>query len=150
VGNDSDYGPTSRKWRTKDLEINPDRPTTPSWADFLSSGFAGDQSSNPGILLPPSKTIPLPLALRGQSSDDLKEDLTFELPQSAYITHSDLEDGFWWVWMCSLAPEETPERKSAFGHSVVIETQLRGARWMVIEETADSVESLIESERIRV
>jgi hypothetical protein len=36
--------------------------------------------------------------------------------------------------MSSLAPEETPERKSAFGRCAVIETLIRTGRWLVMEE----------------
>lgn len=34
------------------------RPTTPSWADFLSSGFHHDNPHRPNMLLPPDKAIP--------------------------------------------------------------------------------------------
>ena len=41
-----------------------------------------------------------------------------------------LDRAFWWVWMISLAPEETRERKSAFGRCVVMETTIRRGRWV--------------------
>src|SRR5690606_38104435 len=35
------------------------RPTTPSWADFMSSGFVDDSPSRPtNMLLPPDKALP--------------------------------------------------------------------------------------------
>ncbi|GKT91679.1 morphogenesis protein [Colletotrichum tofieldiae] len=52
----------------------------------------------------------------------------------ASIARFDLDESFWWVWMSSLAPEETPERKSAFGRCAVIETAIKRGRWLVMEE----------------
>ncbi|KAE9975350.1 hypothetical protein BLS_002663 [Venturia inaequalis] len=112
------------------------RPTTPSWADFLSSGFPSDRSPS---LLPPDKALPLPLSeqARGHSSQShvrpgLHEDL--EPGELASIHSFDLDETFWWVWMTSLAGEETPERKAVFGRCALIETQISGAHWFVIEE----------------
>jgi hypothetical protein len=113
------------------------RPTTPSWADFLSSGFPNDRS--PTTLLPPEKSLPLPLSEqpRGHSSQShvrngMNEDL--EPGELASIHSFDLDETFWWVWMTSLAGEETPERKAVFGRCALIETQISGAHWLVIEE----------------
>jgi hypothetical protein len=113
------------------------RPTTPSWADFLSTGFPEDHT--PG-LLPPEKSLPLPIsdAPRGHSSQShvrngmQPEDM--EAGELASINQFDLDETFWWVWMTSLASEETPERKSVFGRCALIETHIRGAHWLVIEE----------------
>ncbi|TLD26291.1 hypothetical protein E2P81_ATG08103 [Venturia nashicola] len=112
------------------------RPTTPSWADFLSSGFPNDRSPS---LLPPDKALPLPLSdqPRGNSSQShlrpgMQEDL--EPGELASIHSFDLDETFWWVWMTSLAGEETPERKAVFGRCALIETQISGAHWFVIEE----------------
>lgn len=112
------------------------RPTTPSWADFLSSGFPNDRSPT---LLPPDKSLPLPLSEqpRGHSSQShvrngMHEDL--EPGELASIHSFDLDETFWWVWMTSLAGEETPERKAVFGRCALIETQISGAHWLVIEE----------------
>ncbi|EAQ92821.1 hypothetical protein CHGG_01056 [Chaetomium globosum CBS 148.51] len=115
------------------------RPTTPSWADFLSSGFV-DERGAPNMLLPPDKVLP-PIdtgTARQRSSQShkprLETDNQFEPGELASIVRFDLDDAFWWVWMSSLAPEETAERKSAFGRCAVIETLIRTGRWLVMEE----------------
>ncbi|KAI0473885.1 hypothetical protein GGR56DRAFT_666871 [Xylariaceae sp. FL0804] len=115
------------------------RPTTPSWADFLSSGFVDEPSSPGNMLLPPDKILPpIETNVRQQTSQShrprLESDRQLEPGELASITQLDLDDSFWWVWMSSLAPEETPERKSAFGRCAVIETVLRSGRWLVMEE----------------
>jgi hypothetical protein len=117
-----------------------DRPTTPSWADFLSSGFVDDGPNSPSnLLLPPDKILPpIETTVRQRSSQShrprLESDRHLEPGELASITHFDLDDSFWWVWMSSLAPEETAERKSAFGRCAVIETVIRSGRWLVMEE----------------
>jgi hypothetical protein len=115
------------------------RPTTPSWADFLSSGFVDEKGAS-NMLLPPDKVLP-PIDTgnaRQRSSQShkprLESDNQFEPGELASIVRFDLDDAFWWVWMSSLAPEETPERKSAFGRCAVIETLIRTGRWLVMEE----------------
>lgn len=118
------------------------RPTTPSWADFLSSGFADEnnQSSPPTLLLPSAKLPPIGEAARVHSSQShvrngllhVEDDL--EPGELASITRFDLDDTFWWVWMTSLAPEETSDRKAAFGRCTLIETKIPGAKWLVVEE----------------
>ncbi|KAH6847472.1 hypothetical protein B0I37DRAFT_145661 [Chaetomium sp. MPI-CAGE-AT-0009] len=115
------------------------RPTTPSWADFLSSGFV-DERGTPNMLLPPDKVLP-PIdtgTARQRSSQShkprLETDHQLEPGELASIVRFDLDDAFWWVWMSSLAPEETAERKSAFGRCAVIETIIRTGRWLVMEE----------------
>ncbi|KAK1755043.1 DUF1708-domain-containing protein [Echria macrotheca] len=117
------------------------RPTTPSWADFLSSGFVDDKGHNPSnMLLPPDKVLPpIETAVRQRSSQSHRPRLESEPHQLepgelASITRFDLDDAFWWVWMSSLAPEETAERKAAFGRCAVIETVIRTGRWLVMEE----------------
>lgn len=116
-----------------------DRPTTPSWADFLSSGFVDDDQTRPSHLLPPDKVLPpIDTQHRQRSSQShrprLESDRDLDPGELASITFVDLDDAFWWVWMSSLAPEETPERKSAFGRCAVIETKIRSGRWLVLEE----------------
>lgn len=114
------------------------RPTTPSWADFLSSGFV-DERGTPSHLLPPDKVLPpIDTGVRQRSSQShkprLEHEYQLEPGELASIVRFDLDDSFWWVWMSSLAPEETPERKSAFGRCAVIETVIRTGRWLVMEE----------------
>ncbi|KAF2013131.1 hypothetical protein BU24DRAFT_230920 [Aaosphaeria arxii CBS 175.79] len=126
--------------RTRNTDFG--RPTTPSWADFLSSGFAdenGNASPAP-LLLPPDKVLP-PIG-EGQrvhsSQSHLRPGLLaeeeLEPGELASITQFDLDDTFWWVWMTSLADEETVERKAAFGRCTLIETRISGAKWLVMEE----------------
>lgn len=116
------------------------RPTTPSWADFLSSGFVDDGTHGPNnVLLPPDKVLPrIDTNVRQRSAQShrprLESGREVEAGELASINRVDLDDAFWWVWMISLAPEETPERKSAFGRCAVIETVIRSGRWLVFEE----------------
>ncbi|KAM7219288.1 DUF1708 domain containing protein [Rhypophila decipiens] len=116
------------------------RPTTPSWADFLSSGFVDDGPNSPSnLLLPPDKVLPpIETGVRQRSSQShrprLESEQHLEPGELASITKFDLDDSFWWVWMSSLAPEETPERKAAFGRCAVVETIIRTGRWLVMEE----------------
>lgn len=115
------------------------RPTTPSWADFLSSGFADENNPSATLLSPSAKLPPIGEAARVHSSQSHvrngllgEEDL--EPGELASITRFDLDDTFWWVWMTSLAGEETAERKAAFGRCTLIETKIHGAKWLVVEE----------------
>lgn len=115
------------------------RPTTPSWADFLSSGFIDDRAGSPTNLLPPDKILPpIDTAVRQRSAQShrprLESERDVEQGELASINRVDLDDSFWWVWMNSLAPEETPERKAAFGRCAVIETIIKNGRWLVFEE----------------
>ncbi|ROV99398.1 hypothetical protein VSDG_03971 [Cytospora chrysosperma] len=117
---------------------NGGRPTTPSWADFLSSGFIDDGTNSPN-LLPPDKVLPpIDTNVRQRSAQShrprLETDHEIEAGELASINTIQLDDSFWWVWMNSLAPEETPERKAAFGRCAVIETMIRDGRWLVFEE----------------
>lgn len=114
------------------------RPTTPSWADFLSSGFVDEARNGPApLLLPPDKQLP-PIDTRGRSSQShrprLESNQHLEPGELANIIRFDLDDSFWWVWISSLAGEETPERKATFGRCALIETVIRGGRWLVMEE----------------
>ncbi|KAF2836487.1 DUF1708-domain-containing protein [Patellaria atrata CBS 101060] len=122
--------------RTTDLG----RPTTPSWADFLSSGFTDDRPNAGGapLLLPPDKILPPIGEARVQSSQSHMrngaQDNELGPGELASITQLDLDDTFWWVWMTSLASEEPTERKAVFGRCALIETNISGARWLVMEE----------------
>ena len=116
------------------------RPTTPSWADFLSSGFVNEASS-PGprpLLLPPDKILP-PINLdssrvkSSQSHVRNSDDTDLEPGELASINAIELDDAFWWVWITSLAGEETLGRKAMFGRCALIETTIGGA-WLLIEE----------------
>ncbi|KAI9687074.1 MAG: hypothetical protein M1822_002484 [Bathelium mastoideum] len=115
------------------------RPTTPSWADFLSSGFneePGQRNGGAPMLLPPDKQLPPINGARAQSSQSHvrhNED-SLEPGELASITHFDLDETFWWVWMTSLAGEEPDTRKAAFGRCALIETKLGSAKWLVMEE----------------
>ena len=114
------------------------RPTTPSWADFLSSGFV-EESSGPAraqLFLPSDKILPpIDLDGRAKSSQSHKPAPSeLEPGELASINAIDLDDAFWWVWITSLAGEETTQRKSVFGRCALIETNIGGGTWLVIEE----------------
>ena len=113
------------------------RPTTPSWADFLSTGFAngGSASNSKNYLIPPDKSLP-PLGNRSVSSQSFRpnDEDPLEPGELASITRLDLDETFWWVWMTSLAGEEPAERKKVFGRCAVVETGIPGSRWLVMEE----------------
>jgi len=116
------------------------RPTTPSWADFLSSGFVEEngKSSPAPLLLPPGKVLPPLSVSRVQSSQsvlsDVTQDSSLEPGELASITQFELDETFWWVWMTSLANEESTERKAVFGRCALIETRIGGGKWLVMEE----------------
>ncbi len=117
------------------------RPQTPSWADFLSSGFVdenGHKTPTP-VLLPPDKMLPrIGGPPRGHSSQSHRRqgeaDSQLEPGELASIDRLDLDDSFWWVWISSLAGEEPTSRKAAFGRCALIETVVAGGKWMVMEE----------------
>ncbi|KHN96802.1 uncharacterized protein MAM_05358 [Metarhizium album ARSEF 1941] len=115
------------------------RPTTPSWADFLSSGFVDENGAPSNVILPPDKVLPpIETQIRQQSSQShrprLENTTNLQPGELASIAVMDLDNAFWWVWMNSLAPEETSQRKSAFGRCAVIETKVAGGSWLVMEE----------------
>ena len=119
------------------------RPTTPSWADFMSSGFSGDENGIlrapvAPLLLPPDKVLPPLSTGRGQSSQSHKRPFDAEADlgpsELASIASLELDDSFWWVWISSLASEEPAARKAVFGRCALIETVIRGAKWLVLEE----------------
>lgn len=116
------------------------RPTTPSWADFLSSGFVDEAKNGPApLLLPPDKILPpIDTSGRGRSSQSHRNrhesENDLDPGELANITRFDLDEAFWWVWISSLAGEETPERKAAFGRCALVETTIPGGKWLVFEE----------------
>ncbi|KAK4984382.1 hypothetical protein LTR50_006637 [Elasticomyces elasticus] len=109
------------------------RPTTPSWADFLNTGFADENGTNgvSPLLLPPDKFLPPIGDSRAIQSDLEGEDL--EPGELASITQFELDGTFWWVWMTSLAGEEPVNRKAVFGRCALIETNI-GGNWLLMEE----------------
>lgn len=117
------------------------RPTTPSWADFMSSGF-GDEANLKDpvgpLLLPPDKVLPPIAATRGQSSQSHKRTLdsepALEPAELASISTFDLDDSFWWVWISSLSGEEPSNRKAVFGRCALLETIIKNSKWLVLEE----------------
>lgn len=115
------------------------RPTTPSWADFLSSGFHDENAprSRP-MLLPPDKALPPFQSPRGQSSQSHKrhvdEEVNLDPGELANISSLDLDDSFWWVWISSLSGDEPGSRKAVFGRCALIETSISGGRWLILEE----------------
>ncbi|KAJ5965453.1 hypothetical protein N7481_012167 [Penicillium waksmanii] len=117
------------------------RPTTPSWADFMSSGFADEgnlkQNVTP-LLLTPDKMLPPIAATRGMSSQSHKRHLdaepALEPAELASINTFDLDDSFWWVWITSLSSDEPLARKAVFGRCALLETVIRGTKWLVLEE----------------
>ncbi|KAL9583532.1 MAG: hypothetical protein Q9212_002649 [Teloschistes hypoglaucus] len=116
------------------------RPTTPSWADFLHSGFVDDSLGNgpAPLLLPPDKILPPIDSKRTMSSDSYKPngeaEGDLEPGELASINNILFDDVFWWVWISSLAGEEPPDRKAVFGRCALLETDIRGGKWLVLEE----------------
>ncbi|KAJ5396646.1 hypothetical protein N7509_004759 [Penicillium cosmopolitanum] len=106
------------------------RPTTPSWADFMSSGFADEgnlkQNVTP-LLLTPDKMLPPIAATRGMSSQSHKRNLdaepALEPAELASINTFDLDDSFWWVWITSLSGDEPLARKAVFGRGAAPEPE---------------------------
>lgn len=117
------------------------RPTTPSWADFLSSGFVDEngKTSTVPVLLPPDRMLPpIKTMPRGHSSQSHRRNLDInhklEPGELASINKVLIDDAFWWVWISSLAGEEPMSRKAVFGRCALIETVLPDGKWMVMEE----------------
>ena len=112
------------------------RPTTPSWADFLNSGFEdnGSPKQNTATLfVPPGNLLP-PIGSRAQTPATSKEDNDLAPGELAAIASTELDDAFWWVWMTSLSGEEPNERKAVFGRCALIETSINNGQWFIIEE----------------
>ncbi|KAI2479067.1 DUF1708 multi-domain protein [Pyrenophora tritici-repentis] len=133
-GGTRNFGPSAR---SKNTDFG--RPTTPSWADFLSSGFADENNQSPPttLLMPTQKLPPLGENRVHSSQSHVRNGLNdddLEPGELASITQFDLDETFWWVWMISLASEETTDRKAAFGRCTLIETRISGAKWLVMEE----------------
>ncbi|KAF2217952.1 hypothetical protein CERZMDRAFT_64038 [Cercospora zeae-maydis SCOH1-5] len=111
------------------------RPTTPSWADFLSAGFTDEGTAkSPALLYPPAQVLP-PLGSRSSSPGRIggMED-NLAPGELAAIANVELDDAFWWVWMTSLAGEEPSDRKAVFGRCALIETTIANGAWLIMEE----------------
>jgi hypothetical protein len=124
------------------------RPKTPSWGDFLVSGFANDGQQASGFSLPPDKLLPpintttLPnvnSSRRSVPSRDGYKSTLHELEKGEVksVERSRVDDALWSVWMESLCGEELEENKAVFGRCVVAETNAldTGRRWIVVEVT---------------
>jgi hypothetical protein len=112
------------------------RPTTPSWADFLNSGFEDNGSPKPAtttLFVPPGNLLP-PIGSRAQTPATSKGDSDLAPGELAAIASTELDDAFWWVWMTSLSGEEPNERKAVFGRCALIETSINNGQWFIIEE----------------
>jgi hypothetical protein len=57
----------------------------------------------------------------------------------ASVAPLDVDDAFWWVWMSSLAGEESTARKAVFGRCALVETIISGGRWLVVEVSGISI-----------
>ncbi|KAI6864417.1 hypothetical protein KC334_g20236, partial [Hortaea werneckii] len=93
------------------------RPTTPSWADFLSSGFADDDADKaPATLsLPSDKMLP-PISSRAQTPHTITSDDNLAPGELAAVTNVDLDDAFWGASPDPVeAYEFVPQKKSIFG-----------------------------------
>lgn len=131
--------PTGQGLRAQPRSRNADhgRPTTPSWADFLDSGFSEDDvAKTPTTLSLPSEQMLPPIRSRAQTPlhGMNGEDDNLAPGELAAIATVELDDAFWWVWMTSLAGEEPGERKAVFGRCALIETSIQNGRWLIMEE----------------
>ena len=149
----TDPDPTSRRRRRDLLGGGINRPKTPSWGDFLVSGFpegAGGAGGGGGFSLPPDKLLPpintntLPhsvssrRSLNSRDGGGYKSNLhELEKGEVKSVERSRVDDALWSVWMESLCGEELEEKKAVFGRCVVAETNApdAGRRWIVVEVT---------------
>jgi len=127
--------------RERDELVEIARPTTPSWADFMDAGFGDRELQHSGgaasHLLPPDKVLP-PIGTAGRlkSSQSNRKMQILEPGELESVKPMDVDDVFWWVWMSSLAGEETTPRKAVFGRCALVETTIQGAKWLVVEVCA--------------
>lgn len=103
-----------------------------SWAEFMSTGFSDeDGSSPPPLSLPAKQYMP---AISNENDPAPSDNRSFLPGELAGTERFGLDETFWWVWMESLAPEETLDRKAVFGRCVLAELDITGSRWLVVEE----------------
>lgn len=123
------------------------RPKTPSWGDFLVSGFHAEGGGT-GFSLPPDKLLP-PIqtstvahsssrrSLRSRDGQQPFRSNLHELEKGEVktVVRSRVDDALWSVWMESLCGEELEEKKAVFGRCVIAETNAvdQGRRWIVVE-----------------
>lgn len=122
------------------------RPKTPSWGDFLVSGFSAE-GSNAGFTLPPDKLLP-PINTHTMASGSGRRSVAsrdgtgfksnlheLEKGEVKSVERSRVDDALWSVWMESLCGEEIEEKKAVFGRCVIAETKAAdsGRRWIVVE-----------------
>src|SRR5271170_2781188 len=151
----TDPDPTSRRRRRDLLGGGINRPKTPSWGDFLVSGFpegAGGAGGGGGFSLPPDKLLPpintntLPHSVSSRRSLNSRDGggggyrsnlHELEKGEVKSVERSRVDDALWSVWMESLCGEELEEKKAVFGRCVVAETNApdAGRRWIVVEVT---------------
>ena len=151
----TDPGPSSRRRRRDFLGGGVNRPKTPSWGDFLVSGFSGEGGAGgaggaggfslpPDKLLPPINTTTLPSSTSrrslnsrdGGGAGGYKSNLhELEKGEVKSVERTRVDDALWSVWMESLCGEELEEKKAVFGRCVVAETNApdAGRRWIVVE-----------------
>lgn len=114
------------------------RPQTPSWADFMQSGFGERDQGNNGprpLLLPPDKVLP-PIDTDSRvktSASHRRIDESMDPGELSTVAPMNMDDAFWWVWMSSLAGEEPTQRKAVFGRCALIETAIEDGRWLIVE-----------------
>ena len=119
------------------------RPKTPSWGDFLVSGFTPAGGANSGFSLPPDKLLPpintssAPSHRSGSRDGPVFRSNLHELEKGEVqsVERSRVDDALWSVWIESLCGEEVEEKKAVFGRCVVAETMAfdSGRRWIVVE-----------------
>jgi hypothetical protein len=140
-------GPNADRSRRRDF-LGVNRPKTPSWGDFLVSGFSGERGSNGGFSLPPDKLLP-PISTSTLSSTAGRRSVTSRDGQPMYrstlhelekgevksVERTRVDDALWSAWIGSLCGEELEENKAVFGRCVIAETDAMdsGRRWIVVE-----------------